>query len=153
MISQTAEYALRAVTFLATQNGQPRTTAEIASQTQVPAGYLAKVMQSLGRAGLVHSQRGLQGGFVLAIEPRLLTILQVVLAVEPSRRIPKCPLGIPGHTSLCPLHARLDHAAELVEQAFRESTIQELIEPTDKKHRSCKFPNRKPERCAVGTSG
>jgi len=47
MISQTAEYALRAIVFLADQQGTARTTAQIAEVTQVPPGYLAKVMQSL----------------------------------------------------------------------------------------------------------
>lgn len=140
MVSQTAEYALRAITFLAGQGGQPRTTAQIAEHTRVPVGYLAKVMQGLVRAGLVSSQRGLQGGFLLAVDAAALSIWQVVSAVEPSHRIRSCPLGLPGHASLCPLHARLDHAAELVEEAFRRSTIQELVEPPAATRGSCKFP-------------
>ena len=47
MISQTAEYALRAIVYLSDQERKPRTTVQIAKATQVPAGYLAKVMQSL----------------------------------------------------------------------------------------------------------
>ncbi|MCC7084170.1 MAG: Rrf2 family transcriptional regulator [Pirellulales bacterium] len=143
MISRTAEYALRAITFLAGQNSQPRTTAQIAEQTQMPIGYLAKVMRSLGRAGLVHSQRGLQGGFVLVADPRSLSIWQVVSAVEPSRRVKECPLGLPDHAQLCPLHARLDYAAELVENAFRQTTIQELLEPDAVNRHTCKFPDRR----------
>jgi Rrf2 family protein len=77
MISQTVEYALRAVVFLADQR-EPRTTQEIAERTKVPAPYLAKVMQSLNRANLVHSQRGLHGGFTLAKSPGQLTIWDVV---------------------------------------------------------------------------
>ena len=50
MISQTAEYALRTITYLADQDRTPHTTAQIAEATQIPAGYLAKVMQSLSRA-------------------------------------------------------------------------------------------------------
>lgn len=152
MISQTAEYALRAMTFLASQNGQPRTTAQIAEHTRVPIGYLAKVMQSLGRAGLVSSQRGLQGGFVPTVDPRSLSIWQVVSAVEPSRRIKSCPLGLPGHAQLCPLHARLDHAAEMVENAFKQTTIQELLDTPTKQH-SCKFPSgrfNKPVKTPAG---
>ena len=57
MITQTAEYALRAMVYLADQE-EPRTTNAIAEKTQVPAGYLAKVMQVLSKAGLVHAQRG-----------------------------------------------------------------------------------------------
>jgi Rrf2 family protein len=127
MFSQTAEYALRAVVYLASQEGAAQTTQQIAEATRVPAGYLSKVMQSLTRAGLVHSQRGLHGGFTLAHPTDELTVLDVIEAVDPIRRIRSCPLGIKGHTSLCPLHRRLDQAMALVENALRKSTIAELL--------------------------
>jgi len=59
MFSQIAEYALRAVVRVASHHGRPQTTQQIAAATRVPAGYLSKVMQALGRAGLINSQRGL----------------------------------------------------------------------------------------------
>ena len=96
MFSQTAEYALRAVVFLAAQDGVPRTTQEIARATQVPTGYLSKVMQGLGRARLVLSQRGLHGGFTLARPAAELTVLDIIQAVDPIQRIRSCPLGPEG---------------------------------------------------------
>ena len=56
-----------------------------------------------------------------------LTVLDVMEAVDPIRRIRSCPLGIKGHTNLCPLHRRLDQAMALVENALQESTIAELL--------------------------
>ena len=128
MISQTAEYALRAIVYLADENKAPQTTQQIAEVTRVPAGYLAKVMQGLSRAGLVHAQRGLHGGFSLAVSADSLTVLDVVQAVDPLRRIKHCPLGIAGHQSLCPLHRRLDNAVALVEKALGETTIATLLD-------------------------
>jgi Rrf2 family protein len=127
MISQTAEYALRAIVHLADQGDAPQTTQQISEVTRVPAGYLAKVMQTLGRSGIVHARRGLHGGFTLAVPPGELTVLDVVQAVDPVRRIEHCPLGIPDHKSLCPLHARLDDTAAMVEKALGASTIAELL--------------------------
>jgi Rrf2 family protein len=127
MFSQTAEYALRAVVYLASQQGAPRTTQEIAQSTRVPSGYLSKVMQALGRKQLVQSQRGLHGGFTLARPAEELTVLDIIDAVDPIRRIHHCPLNIKGHINLCPLHRRLDNAMKLVEDALRESTIAELL--------------------------
>jgi Rrf2 family protein len=60
----------------------------------VPAGYLSKVLQSLGRAQLVNSQRGLHGGFTLARAPSELTVWEVIQAVDPLQRIRSCPLGL-----------------------------------------------------------
>jgi Rrf2 family transcriptional regulator, nitric oxide-sensitive transcriptional repressor len=128
MLSQTAEYALRAVVWLAAQDGQAQTTAQIAEATQVPAGYLAKVLQTLGRAKLVTAQRGLGGGFSLARDPATVTALDVVEAVDPIPRIINCPLGFESHRGcLCPLHQRLDRVIEVTVQALGASTIAEIV--------------------------
>ena len=141
MISQTAEYALRAVVYLADQGGTPRTTMQIAEATQVPAGYLAKVMQNLSRAGLVNSQRGLRGGFTLASAPEELSILAIINAIDPIRRFPECPLGIPSHgRRLCPLHHRLDEAAQIIEDAFADTMVAELLAVPARRKPLCRFP-------------
>jgi Rrf2 family protein len=141
MISQTAEYALRAIVYLAGQEGAPRTTAQIAETTQIPAGYLAKVMQSLSRARLVNSQRGLNGGFTLAHDPHQLSVLTVINAVDPIRRFPECPLGIPSHgRRLCPLHYQLDQAAAMVEKAFDETMVWDLLAVPRERRPLCRFP-------------
>jgi Rrf2 family nitric oxide-sensitive transcriptional repressor len=133
MISQTTEYALRAVVWLAGHREDPLTTQQIAAGTRVPAGYLSKVLQALGKAGLVHSQRGLHGGFMLARPPERLSVLDVVNAVDPVPRIRRCPLGLRGHgTHLCPLHQRLDDAAGLVERSFKESMVSELLDEPER---------------------
>jgi Rrf2 family transcriptional regulator, nitric oxide-sensitive transcriptional repressor len=129
LLSQTTEYALRAIVWLATTAGEPQTTDQIAKATYVPAGYLAKVMQSLGRSGLVTAQRGKHGGFCLSKAAAGMSVLEVVNAVDPLRRIHTCPLGLKSHgTVLCPLHRRLDDATLMVEKAFAETTIGELLE-------------------------
>ena len=129
MISQSAEYSLRAVLCLAAQpRGTALTTQQIAQRAGIPAGYLAKVLQTLGRGGIVTSQRGLNGGFSLAVAPDALTLLAIVAAVEPSRRITECPLGNPDHAlNLCPLHRRLDAAAASVERMLRETTVADVL--------------------------
>jgi Rrf2 family protein len=128
LFSQTAEYALRAVVCLASQTETALTTQQIAASTRVPAGYLSKVLQALGRGGLVNSQRGLHGGFTLSRPPEQITVLEIINAVDPVKRIDKCPLGLESHgTNLCPLHRRLDDAIALVEKAFRDSSVAELI--------------------------
>lgn len=132
MFSQTMEYALRAVVYLASQDHEPRTTQQIAAATQVRSGYLAKVMQELARQGLVSSQRGLHGGFTLTRSPEELTVYEVVQAVDPLQRIRSCPLGIKGHMNLCPLHRRLDDALKSVEDALKRSTIRELLLEPDR---------------------
>ncbi len=141
MISQTAEYALRAIVYLAGQE-TAQTTQEIAAVTRVPAGYLSKVMQGLARGGLVHSQRGLHGGFTLTKPPKQITIWEVIDVVDPMQRITSCPLGLKSHgANLCPMHRRLDDAMASVEKAFRKSTVAELLADPNPSKPLCEFPH------------
>jgi Rrf2 family transcriptional regulator, nitric oxide-sensitive transcriptional repressor len=128
VISQTAEYALRIVVWLASRHPEAQTTREIAGATRIPPGYLAKVLQSLGRGGLVNSRRGLHGGFTLVREPSAITPLEVVNAIDPIRRLDGCPLGLEAHASqLCPLHRKLDDAMAHIESGLAESRISDLV--------------------------
>ncbi|MGH7171261.1 MAG: Rrf2 family transcriptional regulator [Gemmataceae bacterium] len=127
MIPKTAEYALRAVVILARDPGQSRSADEIVEATKVPRRYAHKVLQALVRAGLVRSQSGPGGGYALLRAPRDVSILDIVSAVEPIPRIRHCPLGLKGHTSLCPLHRQLDDAAANMEKAFAAVTIAQLL--------------------------
>jgi len=129
VFSQTAEYALRAVVFLAERPPGTRWAAQkIADGTQIPSGYLSKIMQSLARHQVVSSQRGPSGGFSLGRPPRQISLYEILKAVDPIQRIHKCPLNLPEHaTSLCALHRSLDDALALVEQKFRESSVEDLL--------------------------
>jgi Rrf2 family protein len=144
VFSQTVEYALRAVVHLAAQAPQARTTDQIAAATLVPRAYLSKVLQSLTRAGVVQSQRGLGGGMSLARPASELTILEVVNAVEPIQRIRICPLGLAAHgVHLCPLHSRMDAALATVEEALGSSTLAEVLAEPTRSVPLCPFPNTK----------
>ena len=127
LISQTTEYALRAVMFLALHEGKAHTTLQIAGGTRVPQDYLSKVLQALSRGGIVTSQRGLGGGFTLALKPKNITLLQIIEVVDPIRRFDGCEHS-PNHDhALCQLHQRLDDTMLLVQKQFAKATIQSLI--------------------------
>jgi len=128
LFSRTVEYAMRAMVALAAGDGRPMTTRQIAETMKVPQSYLSKVLQSQVRAGLVHSTRGLRGGFVLARKPEDLNMMEILNAVSPYKRIESCPLDQEGHSSdLCPLHSRLDQAMGMVQEAFEGTTLAEIL--------------------------
>lgn len=127
MFSQTVEYAMRAMLALASGDGSPMTTRQIAEVMRVPQSYLSKVLQALVRGGLVFSTRGLRGGFVLTRDPAEISLLAIQNSVQPMQRIRSCPLDVGGHKSdLCPLHRRLDQAMAMVEDAFSSTTLAEI---------------------------
>jgi Rrf2 family protein len=128
MLPKTAEYALRAAVWLARDPQRTETADQMAGQIKVPRRYLHKVLQDLARAGLVRSQSGPGGGYALARDPARITILDVVNSVAPLERIRHCPLGIPAHKQLCPLHAELDRTYAANESALARVTIAQLID-------------------------
>ncbi|PIP71732.1 MAG: transcriptional regulator [Nitrospinae bacterium CG22_combo_CG10-13_8_21_14_all_47_10] len=132
MISQTAEYALRAVVCLAQNPDKPYTTAEIARWTKVPEHYLSKVLLALAKHEVVFSKKGLHGGYVLAQDPENLPLLNVINAVDPIKHIKSCPLKLKTHgANLCRLHQRVNESIDMMEDLFRTSTVALILsEPT-----------------------
>lgn len=146
MLSQTVEYALRAVVTLASVEGSPMVTADIAKATDVPMGYLYKVLQQLGRNDLVQSQRGSKGGFTLRKKPKDITLLEVINAVDPLKRIQRCPMDqVEEVDVLCALHKRIDDAMAALEKAFADTTVEELLCDTDRPYPLCMTLHDSPE--------
>jgi Rrf2 family protein len=128
MLPKTAEYALRAVVWLASEGADARSAEQVAAATRVPRRYLHRVMQGLVRAGLVRSQPGARGGYALERSAETITLLHVVNAVSGVERIRACPLGLKTHTALCPLHRELDNAYAAVEEAFSRVTVAQVLQ-------------------------
>ena len=142
MLSQTAEYALRAIVDLAYVFPEGKTTEQIALSTKVPPAYLSKVLQALSRGGLVRSQRGVRGGMSLQKQPSQVSILDVVNAVDPLKRVHECPLGLAEHRDrLCALHRRIDEVVAMAEGEFSATTMAQVAaEQLEDGLRSCGFP-------------
>lgn len=114
--------------FLAENPSRPYTIGEISASTQAPSFYLAKVMQNLARSGLVVSQRGKTGGYQLSRSATETTVWDVVQAADPIKQITSCPLHRPDHEAkLCPLHAHLAEAGELIKERFSACKISDLV--------------------------
>ena len=126
MISLTAEHALRAVVFLAEHPGSSHTVDRIAQDTGIPAGSLAKVLQQLCRAGMVSSQRGPHGGFVLSRSAQALTFMEVIIAADGPR-----PSGRHGTATRDALGRRLDDTRSQIEATYRSTTIAQFLREQD----------------------
>lgn len=87
-LSSKVEYALLALLELASNHGKkvPLTMSEITAKQPIPERYLEQILTNLRRAGVVQSQRGSKGGFVLVREPWQVTLLEIVTLVEGERK-------------------------------------------------------------------
>lgn len=132
MLSQTSEYALRAMVCLADSAVADKeryvNVPDIAASTKVPLTYLSKILQALTREQFVQQKRGIKGGFRLVGAPAEITLLSIVQLFDEIERIRSCPLKIKGHgRTLCPLHSTLDKAACALITSFSTTTLQDLI--------------------------
>jgi len=84
-VSAKEMYGLRAMSELARHYGQgPVSLAEVARTQGISQSYLEQIAIELRRAGLLHSQRGAQGGYSLAYAPQTITAGDVIRALEGS---------------------------------------------------------------------
>ena len=90
-INQATDYALRAVLYLANKpRGEAVEAHEIALRQVVPMRFLLKIMPSLVKSGIIKSKRGVGGGYYLAKDPKDISFLDVVEAVEGPVTINRC---------------------------------------------------------------
>ena len=81
-VSARADYAVRALAELAARSGEPVTAESIARAQSVPLKFLLGILGELRRAGLVRSQRGPAGGYLLDRDPGDISIADVMRAVD-----------------------------------------------------------------------
>jgi Rrf2 family protein len=83
-VSTRGDYASRALLSLALRGGDagPTSVRDIAERTGLPQPYLEQILLALKGAGLVRSKRGVGGGYVLAQDPKAITLGDIVAAVD-----------------------------------------------------------------------
>jgi Rrf2 family protein len=130
MLTKTGLHAVRAMVALAKlPEGAYAGAARIAREIGAPQNYLGKLLQALAREGLVESQKGLGGGFRLALVPREITLLDVVEPLEHVSRWSGCILGRSecSDGNPCAIHNRWKAVREAYLQMLSRTTIAELV--------------------------
>jgi Rrf2 family protein len=93
-ITRQADYAVRAVLFLARIGSSQRAaTSQVAQNQRIPPSFLAKIVSQLSIAGLLHTSRGARGGVTLGREPKDITLLEVVEAIDGPIMLNECVNG------------------------------------------------------------
>lgn len=130
-MSQGIDLALHAMWYLDFNSEQKLTLVrDIAAKQDISEAYLAKIMQQLVRAGLLISVRGRRGGFRLARPSGLITVGDVVRALEADSRaecnaeLRSCPIGIEN----CAVLRLFDNAYAKGLEVLDNMTLKDLSE-------------------------
>ena len=106
-ITRQADYAVRAVRYLAgLGSNQLAATSTVAQEMHIPPSFLAKIISQLSIAGLLHTSRGARGGVSLAREPKDISLLDVVEAIDGPIMLNECVSDADDCTFKqdCPVH-------------------------------------------------
>lgn len=130
IISTTCRHAIRALCNLARRAaGESVTGHELAEAEGIPQNYLAKVMKTMGRAGLVEAVRGMGGGYALARDAADIRLAEVVDLIDGGGEWGDCLLandaGCPDPDD-CPVHAAWQRMRQTFAEFLATTTIADL---------------------------
>ena len=128
-ITRQADYAIRAVRYLAKQGPNQRAaTSTIAQEMKIPPSFLAKIISQLSIAGLLHTSRGARGGVTLARDAKDISLLDVVEAIDGPILLNEC-VGDPADCVFsddCLVHPIWVEAQETLVKRLRETKFDQL---------------------------
>ena len=122
-------YGLHGVMFLAEQpEGKVTPLSEISEAQKVPEKFLAKIFQSLTKAGLIKSRRGVMGGFVMARPADQITVREVIESIQGPYFLAKCleDERVCDRAGSCSIRTLIGMAQERILNLFEEHTIADL---------------------------
>jgi Rrf2 family iron-sulfur cluster assembly transcriptional regulator len=129
-ISRSAEYAIRALTYLARTGDEGfHLVREMAAVLGIPAPFLGKCLQPLVSRGMLVSQRGRNGGFRLAVKASDVTLFQIVDALDHLSRPRRCMLGQAecSDERACPVHEHWKGASTAMVDHLRETSLDDVV--------------------------
>jgi len=132
MLSKSSKYAIRAVLYLSINSSEENkyNPKEVADAINIPAPFLAKILQELTKRNLVTSIRGRNGGFYLTENNRSSNLLSIVECIDGLDRFNECLLGLPGCSDgdPCSVHREIAPMKKKLMDQLTNKNISDLAE-------------------------
>lgn len=126
LLSQTAEYGLRAMVWIAAQPpGEPLLARDIAAGTGIPVEFLSKILRRLVLGGVLESRKGRGGGFMLSRPAKQISFRDVLEAVDAYPIEDRCAFGwgVCNGSRPCPLHSSWEAISSAFQNWAAESNL------------------------------
>jgi len=137
--SRSAEYAIRAFVHLAqVQEGRYAMVKNIAEQENIPAHFLAKILQTLARKGLLRSSKGPTGGFALKVDASEIRLLDIVEALDGLTAYQQCASGLTecSDEMPCSMHDSWINLRSRIMDYLGRNTIADLAKALEQKKKA-----------------
>jgi Rrf2 family protein len=135
MLSNSCRYGIRAIIYLASQplSGGKTGIKQISKDLDLPNPYLAKILQQLVKQKILSSSKGPHGGFAILKDPKKITVLDIVNAIDGDETFSSCVMHNGACHSFektnkpCPLHEEYTEARIDLINLFKNNTIDDMV--------------------------
>ncbi|MGA3102869.1 MAG: Rrf2 family transcriptional regulator [Terriglobales bacterium] len=130
-LTKKADYGLMAMKHLAEHADQGACSAkDVAEAYGIPQEALAKILQRLAKVGLIRSQHGINGGYTLTRDPKMISAFEVIKAIDGPLFITSCVTvrGECGQSNRCTIREPLRKVNESIEQVLKNIKISQMQE-------------------------
>ena len=134
--SAATKYAIRAVCYLAhLPEGKFAQVREVSAALDIPQPYLSKILQDLGKKGILSSSKGPGGGFRLNCSPTETSLYTVIEAVEGPKGEDECLLGLSicSEDTKCPMHDFWSEIQSAFRQQMASISLLDIVEAEQRK--------------------
>lgn len=135
-LTKKADYSLIALKHFAArqrETGQAVSAKEVADTCGIPLPLLSKLLQKLGKTGFLVSEYGTNGGYRLAKDPRLISTLEVIRAIDGPIVLADCftEMAYCDHSSRCTVRRPLKRIHEAILRLLESVSIQDLLQDSE----------------------
>jgi FeS assembly SUF system regulator len=132
-LGKLTDYGLVLMTCMARSHGASlRTARDLAAESKLPLSTVSKLLKGLLQSGLLLSQRGIKGGYVLARDPREISVLEVIAAVEGPMALTECSTDVSGLCHIetgCPIKTNQQIINQAVRGVLEKVLLSDLANP------------------------
>ncbi|MFZ0978718.1 MAG: SUF system Fe-S cluster assembly regulator [Candidatus Acidiferrales bacterium] len=132
-LGKLTDYGLVLMTIFARGDGLPlRTARDLAVESRLPLSTVSKLLKQLLQSGLLTSHRGIKGGYILAKEPREISVIEIISAIEGPMALTECSTDVTGLCNLesyCPIKSNQQIINQAVRGVLDKITLSDLVHP------------------------
>jgi FeS assembly SUF system regulator len=134
-VSKLTDYATVVMTCLAESGDEVLSAQLLAERARLETPTVSKVLKKLAQAGLVDSWRGVNGGYRLAREPRLISVADMVTAMEGPIGMTECCAhsGLCNHESHCGVRVNWQRISDAIRVALEGVTLADMMTPPSRR--------------------
>jgi FeS assembly SUF system regulator len=132
-IGRLTDYGIVLMSYMASHRERAHNAPEVADEVHLPAPTVSKLLRELAREGLLESQRGVKGGYVLARDPDRISVAEIITALEGPIALTACSAASDDpdceHESMCPVRGHWNRINRAIRTALEGVSLTEMTTP------------------------